>query len=75
LTKEEIGQFVGILLLTVYNTRPRQKMYWSKDDDVVCPIVAKQMSRNRFEEIKTSLRFADNNHLEQGDKLARVRPL
>ena len=75
LTKEEIEQFVGILLLTGYNTRPRQKMYWSKDDDVACPIVAKQMSRNRFEEIKSSLHFADNDHLEHGDKLAKVRPL
>ena len=34
LTPQEIEAFVGILLLTGYNSRPRQRIYWSKDDDI-----------------------------------------
>ena len=31
---EEIEVFIKILLLTKYNSRPRQRLYWSKDDDI-----------------------------------------
>ena len=31
------------------------------------------MTRNRFEEIKRFLHFADNNCLPQGDKMAKIR--
>ena len=34
LTPQEIEAFVGIFLLTGYNSRRRQRLYWSKDDDM-----------------------------------------
>ena len=51
LTLQEIEVFVGILLLTGYNTRPRQRLYWSKDDDISCLLISRSMSRKRFEDI------------------------
>ena len=33
------------------------------------------MSRKRFEDIKKFIRFADNDNLTAGDKLAKIRPL
>ena len=56
LTRQEIEMFVGILLLTGYNSRPRQRLYWSKDDDVCCPLVSKSMSRKKFQSIKKLFR-------------------
>ena len=52
LTQQEIETFVGILLLTGYNCRSRQRLYWSKDDDVCCPLVSRSRPRKRFEDIK-----------------------
>ena len=75
LTSQEIEAFVGILLLTGYNSRPRQRLYWSKDDDISCPLISKSMSRKRFEDINKLIHFADNNNLPAGDKLAKIRPL
>ena len=39
LTLQEIEDFVGILLLTGYNSRPRQRLYWSKDNGISCPLI------------------------------------
>ena len=62
-------------MLTGYNSRPRQRLYWSKDDDISCPLISKSMSRKTFEIIEKLIHFADNNNLPAGDKLAKVRPL
>ena len=71
---QEIKAFVGILLLTGYNSRPCQRLYWSKDDDISCPLILRLMSRKRFED-KELIHFADNNNLPAGDKLAKILPL
>ena len=52
LQQHEIDTFIGIILLTVYDSRPRQRLYWSKDDDVAIPLLSRSMSRKRFEDIK-----------------------
>ena len=75
LTSQEIEAFVGILLLTGYNRRPRQRLYWSKDGNISCPLISRSMSRKRFEDIKKLIHFADNNNLPAGEKLAKIRPL
>ena len=51
LTPQEIEAFVGMLLLTGYNSRPRHRLYWSKDDDISCPLISRSMSRKRFDDI------------------------
>ena len=75
LTPQEIEAFIGILLLTGHNSRPRQRLYWSKDHDISCPLISRSVSRKRFENIKKLIHFADNNNLPAGDKLAKIRPL
>ena len=75
LTPQEIEAFVGILLFTGYNSRPRQRLYWSKDDDISGPLISRSMSRKMFENIKKLIHFSDNNNLPAGDKLAKIRPL
>ena len=75
LTAQEIEAFVGILLLTGYNSRPRQHLYWSKDNNISCPVISRSMSRKRFEDIKKLIHFADNNNLYAGVKLAKIRTL
>ena len=75
LTPQEIQAFVGILLLTGYNSRPRQRVYWSKNDDISFPLISSSMSRKRFEEVKKLIYFADNNNLPAGNKLAKIQPL
>ena len=74
LQQHEIDALIGIILLTGYISRPRQRLYWSKDDDVAIPLISRSMSRKRFEDIKKFIHFADNKNLTAGDKLAKIRP-
>ena len=43
LEQHEIDTFIGIILLTGYKGRPRQHLYWSKDKDVINPLVSKKV--------------------------------
>ena len=63
LTRGELDQFLGIVLLTGYISLPRKRMYWEKSEDFQIPIVGKAMSRSRFEQIKRNLHFANNEDL------------
>ena len=72
LAPQIIKAFVGILLLTGHNSRPRQCFYWSKDDDISCPLISRSMSRKRFEDIMKLIHFADNKNLPAGNKLAKI---
>ena len=75
ISAQEIETFLTVIILTGYNSRPRQRLYWSKDDDVTCLVVWQSMARKRFEDRKRYLRLVDNNHLQIGEKLAKIRPL
>ena len=74
LQQHEIDMFISIILLTGYNSRPHQCLYWSKDNDVAIPLISRSMSRKRFEDLKF-IHFADNDNLIASDKLAKIRPL
>jgi hypothetical protein len=67
--------FIGILFLSGYHRLPRERLYWSLDEDVKVKLVSNAMSRNRFEEIKRYLHLADNTKLDKRDKMAKVRPM
>ncbi|GBP70313.1 PiggyBac transposable element-derived protein 3 [Eumeta japonica] len=54
LTIEEVKNFIGILLLSGYNSVSRYRMYWDQSIDTHHSGVASCMTRNRFEEL---LRF------------------
>ena len=75
ISTQEIETFLANVILTGYNSRPRQCLYWSKNDNVTCSLVSRNMARKRFEDIKRYLHFVDNNHLQIGEKLAKTRLL
>ena len=75
ISAQEIKTFLAIIIITKYNSRPRQRLYWCKDDDVTCPAVLQNMARKRFKNIKGYLHFVDNDILQKGEKLAKIRPL
>nr|CAH7757781.1 unnamed protein product [Callosobruchus chinensis] len=70
----DIKLFIAILLLTGYHELPRQRLYWSLEEDTLVSFVSNAMSRNRFEDIKRYLHLADNNNLDVSDKMAKLRP-
>lgn len=74
-TTEEIKRFIGILLLSGYNSVARYRMYWEQSVDCNFQGVAAAMPRNRFEELLRFFHVADNNNLAPQDKFAKVRPL
>ena len=73
--KEELKVFIGVLLFSGYHRLPRERMYWSLDEDVSVPIINNSISRNRFHEIKKHLHFADNSKIDKEDKMYKLRPL
>ena len=75
LQQHKIDTFIGIILLRGYNSRPRQRFYWSKDNDVAISLISRSMSRKRFEDIMKFIHFANDDNLTAGDKLAKIRPL
>ncbi|XP_062538282.1 piggyBac transposable element-derived protein 3-like [Armigeres subalbatus] len=76
-TKHEIEQFLGILVLMGIHKVPSYRMNWATATRYA-PI-ADVMTRNRFEQIKNMLHFNDNTQLKKRnepgyDKLFKVRP-
>lgn len=74
-TVEEIKRFIGILLMSGYNSVARYRMYWEQSVDCNFQGVASAMPRNRFEELLRYFHVADNNNLVPDDRFAKVRPL
>ena len=71
----EMRRFLAILLISGYCQVPRRRLYFSYSEDVRNDAICRAMSRQRFEEILSSLHLANNNQLDSGDKYAKVRPL
>ncbi|XP_068240932.1 piggyBac transposable element-derived protein 3-like [Palaemon carinicauda] len=65
----ELRVAFGIFILSGYHTLPSRRLYWSLDADVGVELVAKAMSRDRFEEILRPLM----NHLNT--KFAMAYPM
>jgi hypothetical protein len=74
-TVSDLCSYVAILFTTGFNKRPQEWMYWSKDEAIECPFIAKIMSSKRFQEIKRNIHFCNNNELKKNDKFAKIRPL
>ena len=75
MSRTELARFLGIILLSGYHRVPKERDYWSNDPDLSVALVSEAMSRNRFQEIKGVLHFADNQSLPAGNKVAKVQPL
>ena len=70
--RQDMKTFLGILLLSGYNSLPRRPMYWERSIDCRNAAVAEAMSRNRFDDHMRYLHLQDNN-LDPTDKLTKVR--
>ena len=71
-TRSEICQFIGIILLSGYNCLPCESDYWSSQRNLGVPIVASTMSSKRCQNITRYIHLADNCQLQAGDKTAKV---
>ena len=77
-SKNEIEQYIGVLVTMSFIKLPTQRMYWQNRTRI--PGVADIMTSKRFEKLKRYLHFSDNeealpkNHPKY-DKLQKVRPL
>ena len=58
----ELRVALVILILSGYHPLPSRRLYWSMDDDVRVDLVAKAMSRDRYEEIFRFLHFQITRH-------------
>ncbi|KAF2886760.1 hypothetical protein ILUMI_19413, partial [Ignelater luminosus] len=54
-----------------------QRMYWSNDVDLGCPVVKVTMSQNRYLKMKSLLHFQDNSWTDENknDKGFKIRLL
>ncbi|GBP30631.1 PiggyBac transposable element-derived protein 3 [Eumeta japonica] len=75
LTIEEVKNFIGVLLLSGYNSVSRYRMYWDQSIDTHHSGVASCMTRNRFEELLRFFHACDNSSLPPDNKFGKVRPL
>lgn len=75
LEKEKLLNFIGIIILSGYHCLPSETDYWSNQPDKQVPFVSNVMSRNCFQTIKKYIHLADNAHLEEHNKAAKVAPL
>ena len=75
-TVEELKKFMGIVLYTGINKKPKLYDYWSKDLLYQSEVFSKPecLSRNRFCEILKYFRLCDYSELNPNDPIAKVRP-
>nr|CAI5855414.1 unnamed protein product [Callosobruchus analis] len=74
LTTDDLKQFLGILFFTGYHRLPRERSYWSLDEDLHVEVVSRCMSRNRYLEIKKYLHINNNAEINN-DRMYKLRPL
>lgn len=75
LTSNDLDIFVGIIIVSIFNQRKSQKDYWSERPLLACSTVAKAMSRNKFLEIKSKLKFSKPEDQNHDDRAWRVRSI
>ena len=74
LSCNDMKVFLGILLLSGYNSVPRRRLYWSTELDTHNWLVSNSMRRNRFDEIMKYFHAADNTDIRKEDRFAKVQP-
>ena len=75
ITKEGILGFIGILLLSGYNSLPNRRLYWSSIPDTHNQLVSDTMRRNTFDDIMRRVHLADNMKMTERDPYYKVRQL
>ncbi|XP_045477491.1 piggyBac transposable element-derived protein 3-like [Harmonia axyridis] len=72
---DEMKCFIGILILTGYNSLPGKCFYWDSESDMGNQLVKEAMRRDRFRQIMRFLHCADNTKPNYKDKMWKLRPL
>lgn len=73
LTMDDLNAFVGIIIISILNSRKSQKDYWSSDPLLACPPVTAAMSRNKFYQIKSKIKLSKPTDESPTDRIWRVR--
>ncbi|GBP74879.1 PiggyBac transposable element-derived protein 3 [Eumeta japonica] len=78
ITREDIEQFIGIVIFMSCVKLPSTRMYWSKH--IGQSQVYETMTCNRFEAVKNNLHFNNNDNFKPRgtdghDKLFKIRPV
>ena len=79
-TADELRAFFGIIIATGLAVLPNFVDYWKSDSIFSQPGIVKEMSRNRFEQLRGMLHFNNNSlataHGTPGyDRLYKIRPV
>ena len=74
-THDEMRKFLGIVLFSGYHGVPSERDYWSSQPDLNVPFISDSMTINKFLTLKSFIHLADNDHLQQGNKMAKVQPM
>ncbi len=72
---EEWKHVLATLFLSGYHQLPSRRHYWSSRPDFQVKFITDAMSRNRFEQILSTIHFADNQRLDKDDRMSKLRPL
>jgi hypothetical protein len=73
---EKVKKAIGIILLMGLDKKPEISNNLSKDPAFNCPLLWQScsLSRDRFKQILTCLRFYDGNQVEDDSSLSKVLP-
>lgn len=71
----DIRIVMAILLLSGYNSVPRNCLYWDSDIDTYHHGVTNATSSNRFEEVLRYFHVYNKNNLNPLDKFCKICPL
>lgn len=74
-TVDEIKIFFGLLLWMGLVKHGSIEEYWSTSPLLRNQVASKVMARNRFQILLACIHFSDNNALDHGDRLCKVRPI
>lgn len=73
ITIHDLNTFIGIIVFSSLNERKSQRDYWSLDPYLGCEVVSAAMSRNKFESIKSHLKYSKVAEQNPNDRGWKVR--
>ena len=75
MSRTELDVFIGIIIFTTSNKRLSQRDYWSADPHLRAEPVVSVMSRRRFEQIKSKIKFHKPEERNNTDTIYHVRKM
>ncbi|KRY15625.1 PiggyBac transposable element-derived protein 3 [Trichinella patagoniensis] len=72
---EVLMQFFGLILMSSYYSVLNENHFWSAADDVCVSIVPRNMSRNKFKNVKRYFQLVDYSKLKKIDLMGKIKPL